>query len=281
MKGLMDLLGVWGSIIVFALIIIVPQAVRVVQEWERGIILRLGKYDRTRGPGLFFIIPYVEKMLKVDLRIITMEVPAQEIITRDNVTAKVNAVIYFKVMDPKEAVIRVYEYVRATTQIAQTTLRSILGQSELDQILAEREKLNHMLQQVIDQQTEAWGVKVTVVEIKDIELPQEMRRAMAKQAEAEREKRAKVIHAEGEFQAAQRLQDAAIVLAVNPEAIQLRYLQTLTEIAVEKSATILFPVPIDTLSAFLHPKNAAIPRAIAKGVEVIQNIAAAGEKMEE
>jgi len=239
--------------LIFALIIIVPQMAKVVQEWERGLIFRLGKFDRTRGPGLFFIIPFVEKMIKVDLRIVTMEVPSQEVITRDNVTIKVNAVIYFKVVMPDNAIIKVFDYVRSTSQIAQTTLRSILGQSEMDHILAEREKINQMLQQIIDQQTEEWGIKVSTVEIKDIELPQTMQRAMAKQAEAEREKRAKIIHAEGEFQAAQRLQDAAAVIAKNPVAIQLRFLQTLTEIAVEKSSTILFPVPIDTLKPFLNP----------------------------
>ncbi|MGV8123974.1 MAG: slipin family protein [Candidatus Xenobiia bacterium LiM19] len=243
----------YGTLLVFALIIIVPQMAKVVQEWERGLIFRLGKFDRTRGPGLFFIIPFIEKMIKVDLRIVTMEVPPQEIITRDNVTIKVNAVIYFKVVTPDHAIIRIFDYVRSTSQIAQTTLRSILGQSEMDHILAERDQINHMLQQIIDQQTAEWGIKVSTVEIKDIELPQTMQRAMAKQAEAEREKRAKIIHAEGEFQAAQRLQDAAGVLDQNPVAIQLRFLQTLTEIAVEKSSTILFPVPIDTLKPFLTP----------------------------
>lgn len=276
-------LGTYGTIIALAIIIIVPQAVKIVQEWERGIILRLGKFDRTRGPGLFFIIPYVERMIKVDLRIVTMEVPAQEVITRDNVTSKVNAVIYFRVMQPEHAIIRVLDYIRATTQIAQTTLRSILGQSELDLILAEREKLNHMLQQIIDQQTEAWGVKVTAVEIKDIELPQTMQRAMAKQAEAEREKRAKVIHAEGEFQAAQRLADAALVIAPHPVAIQLRYLQTLTEIAMEKSSTILFPVPIDTLKPFLNPGSEGLINTIASGAATIKKISDAqkAEKKEE
>lgn len=251
MEQIIAILGTYGTLIIVALIIIVPQAVRIVQEWERGIVFRLGKYDRTRGPGLFFIIPYVERMIKVDLRVITLEVPSQEVITKDNVTMKVNAVIYFRVITAENAVIQVLDYMRATSQIAQTTLRSILGESEMDLILSEREQINHKLQQIIDQQTEAWGIKVTAVEVKDIELPQTMQRAMAKQAEAEREKRAKVIHAEGEFQAAQRLQDAAAVIAKNPVALQLRFLQTLTEIAVEKSSTILFPVPIDTLKPFL------------------------------
>lgn len=279
MESLFQILGTYGTIIVVAFIIIVPQAVKIVQEWERGIILRLGKFDRTRGPGLFFIIPYVERMIKVDLRIVTMEVPAQEVITRDNVTTKVNAVIYFRVMQAEQAIIKVLDYIRATTQIAQTTLRSILGQSELDHILAERDKINHMLQQIIDQQTEAWGVKVTAVEIKDIELPPAMQRAMAKQAEAEREKRAKIIHAEGEFQASQRLEEAAGVLARNPVAIQLRYLQTLTEIAMEKSSTILFPVPIDTLKPFLNPEETL--KAIASGVQTVQSLSQREEKREE
>lgn len=246
----------YGTLIVFAIIIIVPQMAKVVQEWERGLIFRLGRYDRVRGPGLFFMFPFIEKMIKVDLRIVTMEVPSQEVITRDNVTIKVNAVIYFKVVTPEHAIIRIFDYVRSTSQIAQTTLRSILGQSEMDHILAEREQINQMLQQIIDQQTEEWGIKVSTVEIKDIELPQTMQRAMAKQAEAEREKRAKIIHAEGEFMAAQKLQEAAGVIAKNPVAIQLRFLQTLTEIAVEKSSTILFPVPIDTLKPFLSPPQA-------------------------
>jgi regulator of protease activity HflC (stomatin/prohibitin superfamily) len=259
MNDIFATLGTYGTIIIFALIIIMPQAVRIVQEWERGIIFRLGKFDRVRGPGLFFLIPYVERMIKTDLRLVTMEVPAQEVITRDNVTIKVSAVIYFRIIDPKSAVINIVDYMRATSQISQTSLRSIMGQSELDHILAERDKLNQSLQQIIDLQTEAWGIKVTAVEIKDIELPPTMQRAMAKQAEAEREKRAKVIHAEGEFLAARQLQQAASVIAENPIALQLRFLQTLTEIAVEKSSTILFPVPIDTLQPFLKPYEKQSP----------------------
>ncbi|MFH0802880.1 MAG: slipin family protein [bacterium] len=251
MEAIVQMLGVTGTIVAVFLIIVLPQMIRIVQEWERGVIFRLGKYDRTRGPGLIFLIPIIDKMLKVDLRVITMEVPPQEVITKDNVTMKVNAVIYFRVISPDSAVIKVLDYIRATSQIAQTTLRSILGQSELDEILAKRDQINEKLQVIIDEQTEPWGIKVSVVEIKDVELPQTMQRAMAKQAEAEREKRAKVIHAEGEFLAAQRLQDAAKVIQQEPAALQLRYLQTLTEIAVEKSSTILFPVPIDTLKPFL------------------------------
>jgi len=235
------------------LLIVISATIKVVSEWERGVIFRFGKYDRTRGPGLVFMFPGVERMIKVDLRVITMDVPAQEVITKDNVTMKVNAVIYFRILDPEAAVIKVLDYIKATFQISQTTLRSILGQHEMDEILANREKINDSLQQIIDQQTEPWGIKVSTVEVKDIELPEVMQRAMAKQAEAEREKRAKIIHAEGEFQAAQRLSDAADVISKNPTTIQLRYLQTLTEIAMEKSSTILFPVPIDTLKPFLNP----------------------------
>ncbi|MBI2252338.1 MAG: slipin family protein [Armatimonadetes bacterium] len=237
--------------IIIAVAIFGPMIVKVVQEWERGCIFQLGKYNRTRGPGLIFMLPFVEKMIKMDLRVITMEIPPQEIITKDNVTVKVTAVLYFRIVSPENAVIKVLDYIRATSQISQTTLRSILGQSELDELLSKREEINEKLQKIIDDQTEPWGIKVTVVEIKDVELPQTMQRAMAKQAEAEREKRAKIIHAEGEFQAAQRLADAAKVIASEPTTLQLRYLQTLTEIAVEKSSTILFPVPIDTLKPFL------------------------------
>ena len=237
-------------IVIFA-IVILSSAVRIVQEYERGVIFRLGRCVGARGPGLFFLIPGVERMVKVDLRVITMEVPPQEVITKDNVTVKVSAVVFFRVVDAVNSVIQVFDFVRATSQISQTTLRSILGQSELDELLAKRDKINDQLQKIIDEQTEPWGVKVTAVEIKDVELPQSMQRAMSKQAEAEREKRAKVIHAEGEFQAASQLAEAAKVIASQPATLQLRYLQTLTEIAVEKSSTIIFPVPIDTIKPFL------------------------------
>jgi regulator of protease activity HflC (stomatin/prohibitin superfamily) len=206
----------------------------------------------ARGPGLFFIIPGVERMRKVDLRIVTLEVPAQEAITRDNVTVKVNAVVYFRVVSPEDAVVKALDYIRATSLIAQTTLRSILGQSDLDHLLAERDKINQELQRVIDEQTDAWGVKVTSVEVRDVELPQSMQRAMARQAEAEREKRAKIIHAEGEFSASQQLAAAAQVIGSQPATLQLRYLQTLTEIAAEKNSTIVFPLPIDLLQGFLN-----------------------------
>jgi regulator of protease activity HflC (stomatin/prohibitin superfamily) len=243
--------------IIIALAIIALAAIKIVQEYERGVIFRLGRLVGARGPGLFFIIPGVESMRKVDLRIVTLDVPAQETITRDNVTVKVNAVVYFRVVDPEEAVVKVLDYMRATALIAQTTLRSILGQSDLDHLLSERDKINQDLQRVIDEQTDAWGVKVTAVEVRDVELPQSMQRAMARQAEAEREKRAKIIHAEGEFNASQQLANAAQVIGSQPATLQLRYLQTLTEIAAEKNSTIVFPVPIDLVQAFFAPPATA------------------------
>jgi regulator of protease activity HflC (stomatin/prohibitin superfamily) len=231
-------------------LILITSTVKIVQEYERGVIFRLGRLVGARGPGLILLIPGVERMRKVDLRIVTLEVPAQEAITRDNVTVKVNAVVYFRVVDPEEAVVKVLDYVRATSLIGQTTLRSILGQSDLDHLLSERDKINAELQQVIDTQTSAWGVKVTSVEVRDLELPQTMQRAMARQAEAEREKRAKVIHAEGEFTASQQLANAAAVIGSQPATLQLRYLQTLTEIAAEKNSTIVFPLPLELLQGF-------------------------------
>jgi regulator of protease activity HflC (stomatin/prohibitin superfamily) len=244
-------LFVLGAIVVLGFVL-VTSTVRIVQEYERGVIFRLGRLVGARGPGVFLLIPGVERMRKVDLRIVTLEVPAQEAITRDNVTVKVNAVVYFRVVDPEEAVVKVLDYVRATSLIGQTTLRSILGQSDLDHLLSERDKINAELQQVIDTQTSAWGVKVTSVEVRDLELPQTMQRAMARQAEAEREKRAKVIHAEGEFTASQQLANAAAVIGSQPATLQLRYLQTLTEIAAEKNSTIVFPLPLDLLQGFLR-----------------------------
>ncbi len=240
------------AIVVVVLFMLATAAIKIVQEYERGVIFRLGRLMGARGPGLFFIIPGVESMRKIDLRIITLEVPAQEAITRDNVTVKVNAVVYFRVVNPEEAVVKVLDFMRATSLIAQTTLRSILGQSDLDHLLSERDKINQELQQVIDQQTDAWGVKVTSVEVRDIELPQSMQRAMARQAEAEREKRAKIIHAEGEYSASQQLANAAQVIGSQPATLQLRYLQTLTEIAAEKNSTIIFPLPIDLLRGLLN-----------------------------
>jgi regulator of protease activity HflC (stomatin/prohibitin superfamily) len=224
-------------------------SVKVVQEYERGVIFRLGRLIGPRGPGLFFIIPFLDRMVKVDLRVVTLDVPTQEAISKDNVTVKVNAVLFFRVIDPSAAITKVEDFRRATWLIAQTTLRSVLGQSSLDDLLANREAININLQRIIDEQTESWGIKVSAVEVKDVELPQTMQRAMAKQAEAEREKRSKIIHAEGEFAAAQQLGNAARVLVESPGAMQLRYLQTLTEIAVEKNSTIIFPMPIDVFEA--------------------------------
>jgi regulator of protease activity HflC (stomatin/prohibitin superfamily) len=247
---------VLGAVVLFIVIIFVWSGLRVVQQYERGVIFRLGRLQGAKGPGLFWIWPFISKMRRVDLRIITLEVPPQEVITRDNVTIKVTAVVYFYVVDPSQAVVQVMDYFRATAQIAQTTLRNVLGQSELDEILAEREVINHKLQGIIDEQTEKWGVKVTVVEIKDVELPTSMQRAMAKQAEAEREKRAKIIHAQGEAQAASTLAQAAAVIASAPAALQLRYLQTLTEIAAEKNSTIV----LTDIAGFLtHISNGAHP----------------------
>ena len=232
------------------LIVIIVAAVKVVQEYERGVIFRLGRLQGPKGPGIFFIIPLVDRMVKVDLRVITLDIPTQEAITRDNVTVRVNAVAYFRVVDPSDAIVQVEDYYKATWQIAQTSLRSVLGQSNLDEVLIHRDEINKKLQQIIDEQTEPWGIKVSIVEVKDVELPDSMKRAMARQAEAEREKRAKFIHAEGEFNAAQQLQDAARVMSKEPAALQLRYLQTLTEISVEKNSTIIFPVPIEFMQAF-------------------------------
>jgi regulator of protease activity HflC (stomatin/prohibitin superfamily) len=239
------------AVVVVLLFMLGSASIKIVQEYERGVIFRLGRLMGARGPGLFFIIPGIEAMRKIDLRIVTLDVPAQEAITRDNVTLKVNAIVYFRVVDPEQAVVKVLDYIRATSLIAQTTLRSILGQSDLDHLLSEREKINQELQQVIDEQTDAWGVKVTSVEVRDVELPQSMQRAMARQAEAEREKRAKIIHAEGEFSASQQLSEAAKIIGREPATLQLRYLQTLTEIATEKNSTIIFPLPIDLLQGFL------------------------------
>jgi regulator of protease activity HflC (stomatin/prohibitin superfamily) len=234
---------------------LITAAIKVVQEYERGVIFRLGRLEGARGPGLFFLIPFVETMRKVDLRIVTLEVPAQEAITRDNVTVQVDAVVYFRVVDPSEAVVKAIDFVRATSLIGQTTLRSILGQSDLDHLLTERDRINQRLQEVIDEQTSAWGVKVTSVEVRDIQLPQTMQRAMAKQAEAEREKRAKIIHAEGEFTASQQLANAAQVIGRQPATLQLRYLQTLTEIAAEKNSTIVFPLPLDLIQMFIQSRG--------------------------
>ena len=241
--------------IVVAVLAILFMSVKVVSEYERGVIFRLGRLICGKGPGLFFLIPFIDRMVKVDLRVITMDVPSQEVITKDNVTVRVNAVIYFRVVDPEASVVKVLDHIRATSQISQTTLRNVLGQSELDELLAEREKLNQTLQSIIDEHTDPWGVKVSTVEIKEVELPETMRRSMAAQAEAERERRAKIIHAEGEFQASQKLADAATIIAKEPVTLQLRYLQTLTEIASEKNSTLVFPLPIDLISMFMKKED--------------------------
>ncbi len=239
------------AVIVIILLMLLLSAIRVVQQYERGVIFVLGRLIGAKGPGIFLVPPFITRMVKVDLRIVTLTVPPQEVITRDNVTVKVTAVVYFYVVDPIAAVVNVMNFIQATTQIGQTTLRNVLGQSELDELLAQRNKINRDLQEIIDEHTERWGVKVTAVEMKDVELPATMQRAMAKQAEAEREKRAKIIHAEGEFQASTQLAQAANVIGSQPGALQLRFLQTLTEIAVEKNSTIIFPLPIDLVEPIL------------------------------
>src|ERR1700704_2340191 len=243
------------TVIILFVIIILASAIRILREYERGVIFRLGRLisgGGVKGPGLILLIPFIDKMVKVSLRTVVFDVPPQDVITQDNVSIKVNAVVYFRVVEPQKAVVQVENFLAATSQISQTTLRSVLGQSELDDLLSQRDKINHKLQQIIDTNTEPWGVKVTNVEVKQIALPQEMQRAMAKQAEAERERRSKVIAAEGEFQASQRLSDAAKILAEQPSAITLRYLQTLREIATENNSTTIFPIPIDLLKPFLN-----------------------------
>ena len=243
-----------GIALILSIILLIA-AVKVVQEYERGVIFRLGRLQGAKGPGIFFIIPLVDRMVKVDLRVVTLDIPTQEAITRDNVTVSVNAVCYFRVIDPNDAIVQVEDYQRATWQIAQTSLRSVLGQSDLDDLLIHRDEINQKLQQIVDSSTEPWGIKVSIIEVKDVELPPTMKRAMARQAEAEREKRAKVIHAEGEFNAARQLSEAAKVLASEPAGLQLRYLQTLTEVAVEKNSTIIFPIPIEFMDAFNYMKT--------------------------
>ena len=237
--------------VVVLLVMLVSSAVRILPEYERGVLFRLGRFAGVRGPGLFFIIPGIDKLARVSLRTVAMDVPPQDVITRDNVTVKVSAVIYFRVMAAEKAIIDVENYLYATSQLSQTTLRSVLGQVELDELLANREKINKQLQEILDRHTEPWGVKVANVEVKNIDLPQEMMRAIAKQAEAERERRAKIIHAEGELQASEKLAQAAHVLTTEPASLQLRFLQTLTDISAEKSSTIIFPVPIDLLKVFM------------------------------
>ena len=244
--------------LIVVVVFIITSAVKILMEYERGVIFRLGRYSRTGGPGLTLIIPFIEQLRRVDLRLVTMDVPPQDVITRDNVSVKVNAVLYFRVLKPEDAVINVEDFLYATSQLAQTTLRSVLGQAQLDELLSAREKINEELQTILDRQTDPWGIKVTNVEVKHVDLPQEMQRMMARQAEAERERRAKVINAEGEFQAATRLAEAAAIIAVHPQALQLRFLQTLTEVASENNSTILFPIPIDLLTPFLRANQSAM-----------------------
>ena len=241
--------------IIFILILAIlflASAIRILKEYERGVIFRLGRVIKAKGPGLIILIPVVDRMVKVSLRLVAMDVPPQDVITRDNVSVKVNAVIYFRVMDPNNAVVEVENYLYATSQLAQTTLRSVCGQGELDELLTEREKINTQLQEILDEHTDPWGIKVSTVEVKHIDLPQDMQRAMARQAEAERERRAIVINAEGEYQAANRLTEAARIIAAHPIALQLRYLQTLREVSAESNSTTLFPIPIDLFKPFLQ-----------------------------
>jgi regulator of protease activity HflC (stomatin/prohibitin superfamily) len=248
----MEVFGAFIFVIVLFVIIVVSNAIRILREYERGIVFRLGRLIGVKGPGIIFLWPVVDRMVKVSLRTVVMDVPPQDIITKDNVSVKVNAVVYFRVVQPDKAVVEVENFLFATSQLSQTTLRSILGQSALDELLAERDKINSELQKIMDFHTEPWGIKISNVEVKQIDLPVEMQRAMARQAEAERERRAKVIHAEGEFQASQKLADAAQVIEAHPIALQLRYLQTLTEVASEKNSTTIFPVPIDLIAPFLE-----------------------------
>jgi regulator of protease activity HflC (stomatin/prohibitin superfamily) len=248
--------SLFAWIIAFALVaMIVGSAVRILFEYERGVVFRLGRYVGVKGPGLRFIIPVVDRLVKISLRTVAMDVPPQDVITKDNVSIKVNAVLYFRVVQPEKALIEVENYLYATSQLAQTSLRSVLGQSELDELLAHRDQINQVLQQILDRQTDPWGVKISNVEIKHVDLPTEMQRAMARQAEAERERRSKVIHAEGEFQAAQKLSEAAHIISSEEGALQLRFLQTLTEVSAEKNSTIIFPVPIDLIRPFLKKEK--------------------------
>jgi regulator of protease activity HflC (stomatin/prohibitin superfamily) len=251
---LMKLFGALGPVVIVIVVLavfVLPQAIRILREYERGVIFRLGKLQGAKGPGMIFLIPVVDKMVRMDLRVVTIDVPKQEIMTKDNVPATVDAVIYFRVVDPNAAVVKVENYLKATSLIAQTTLRSVLGQSALDELLSQRDVINQKLQEIIDKQTEPWGIKVTSVETKEVSLPDSMKRAMAKQAEAERERRAKVVNAEGEFQAAEKMVQAAALIAKEPIALQLRYLQTMREMASEHNTTTFLPLPIDLFSAFL------------------------------
>jgi regulator of protease activity HflC (stomatin/prohibitin superfamily) len=246
---------VFPGTLLLLIVILFANALRILREYERGVVFRLGRYVGTRGPGLIILVPFIERMERVSLRTIAMDVEPQDVITKDNVSVRVNAVLYFRVMEPEKSIIEVEHFLFATTQLAQTTLRSVVGQAELDELLAERDRLNMRMQTILDEATDPWGIKVSTVEIKDVDLPAEMQRAMARQAEAERERRAKVIHADGEFQAAKRLSDAAEIIEKHPTALQLRYLQSLTEIAAENNSTTIFPVPVDLLTPFLKKQQ--------------------------
>jgi regulator of protease activity HflC (stomatin/prohibitin superfamily) len=248
--GLIGLPSGFFFLIIFILIL-AAAAIKILREYERGVIFRLGRLIGAKGPGIIFIIPGVDKLMRISLRLVTLDIPPQDVITRDNISIKVNAVVYFRVMDPNKAVVEVENYLYATSQLAQTTLRSVVGQADLDELLSQRDKINLKLQDILDKHTEPWGIKVSLVETKQVDLPENMQRAIARQAEAEREKRAKIIHAEGEYQAAEKLTQAANVISVNPTALQLRFLQTLAEISTEKNSTTIFPVPIDIISAFM------------------------------
>lgn len=248
----MQIIPTFLAIATLFIIVLLASAIRILREYERGVVFRLGRLIGAKGPGLIILIPIIDRMVRVSLRTIVMDVPSQDVITKDNVSLKVNAVVYFRVVHAEKAIVEVEHFLEATSQLSQTTLRSVLGQSQLDELLAEREKINKDLQKIIDHQTEPWGIKVSNVEVKHVDLPVEMQRAMAKQAEAERERRAKVIHAEGEFQASQKLADAAEIISKRPQALQLRFLQTLTEVASEKNSTTIFPVPIDLLKPFIE-----------------------------
>lgn len=258
------------AVLLILILMILASAIRILNEYERGVIFRLGRVrtvggvPQAKGPGLILLIPVVDKLVKVSLRTVTMDVPAQDVITRDNVSLKVNAVVYFRVMDPIKAIIEIENYLYGTSQLSQTTLRSVCGQVELDEILAKRDKINLQIQEILDKHTDPWGVKVVTVEVKTIDLPEEMRRALAKQAEAERERRSKVIHAEGEFQAAEKLKDAAVIIEDHPMALQLRYLQALTGIAAEKNSTTIFPIPIDVIRPFLQLAERAVAERAEK-----------------
>ncbi len=247
----------WLTVLIIFVALVLFSAIKVMREYERAVVFRLGRFFRTKGPGLFLLFPVIDRMIRVSLRLVTLDVPSQDIITRDNVSVKVNAVLYFRVIEPDKAVMEVEDFLYATSQLAQTTLRSVLGESELDDLLSEREKINQQLQEILDKHTDPWGIKVTNVEIKHVDLPSEMQRAIAKQAEAERERRAKIIHAEGEFQASGKLAEAASVIGAEPTALQLRFLQTLTEVATENNSTVIFPIPIDLLRPFMETKGQA------------------------